>query len=156
MDDTCSKFYNYGEDHFIKVLKQPEQCRSTINGLSNMILFNDSDHYTSSNGVIHFYLSDGNNTFAVFVNLLKNRYTVNYYFTDDDGFDNDIFRIKHIPFDMSESWFFQLSTIRHIPFSYEFHLHLKEYVKYLEDIMQVNHCIDILREMNNIVPYPYR
>jgi hypothetical protein len=154
--DRYEALYSYGEEYFLKLLKQPEQCRSTINGLSNTMLFNDSDHYTSANGIIHFYLADKSNTFVVFVNLLKNTYTVTYYSTDDEDFDHDIFRFGGLPYHISEEWFFQLSTVKHLPFSYEFHLKLMEYVDYLENIMQVNHCVDVLRKNKNIVPYPYR
>lgn len=156
MNDDFEVFYKLGENHFLNLLKEPEQCRSTINGLSNMILFNENDHYTSSNGVIHFYLSDKKHTLGVLVNLLKNTYSLWYYFTDDDDFDNELFSVRRVPFDMSPEWYFQLSTTRHIPFSYEFHLRLVEYVEYLENIMQPNHCIDILREHCDITPYPSR
>ena len=145
--------YEIGEEHLISVLKQPEQCRSEINGLSQVVLFNERDHYTSANGVIHFYLQDENNTLAVVVNLLTNRFTVQYYETDNDDIDHSIFHIFKIPYDISEEWHFQLSTVKEYPFSYEFLTHLKNYVKYFEDMMQINHSIEALREIRNIEPY---
>lgn len=148
--------YEIGEEYFISLLHTPERCRSTIDGLSNTVNFNVNDHYSSRNGVIHFYLSDEKeNTFSVVVDLLANRFSVHYW-SDDDDIDTDIFKINKLPYNISEEWHFQLSTKAEFPFSYEFITRLREFVKYFEDMMNVNHSIDALREHHNIVPYPCR
>ncbi len=145
--------YEIGEEYFLSLLHVSERCRSNINGLSNTVVFNENDHYSSQNGIIHFYLSDEkDNTLSIVVSLLDNRFDVNYWNKDDE----DIFKVKGFPYNISEEWHFQLSTLKEVPFSYEFVTRIREFVKYFEDMINVNHSIEVLREHHNIVPYPRR
>jgi hypothetical protein len=149
--------YEIGEEYLLSLLHVPEQCRSNIDGLSNTVIFNENDHYSSREGIIHFYLTDkNNNTFSVLVNLLKNRFNAMYW-DEDQEYNNDmIFSVSGFPYDISEEWHFQLSTLKEVPFSYEFITRIKEFVKYFEDMMQIHHSIELLREHHNIIPYPCR
>lgn len=145
--------YEIGEEYFLSLLHVPERCRSNIDGLSNTVVFNDNDHYSSRDGIIHFYLSDEkDNTLSIVVDLLSNRFNVHYWDKDD----KDILKVNGFPYSISEEWHFQLSTLKEVPFSYEFVTRLREFVKYFEDMMKVNHSIEFLREHHNIVPYPFR
>jgi hypothetical protein len=79
------------------------------------------------------------------------------YWDEDQEYNNDmIFSVSGFPYDISEEWHFQLSTLKEVPFSYEFITRIKEFVKYFEDMMQIHHSIELLREHHNIIPYPCR
>lgn len=116
-----------GETHLLELMKVLNP-RSII-GLSNQIVFNENDSFTRTGEIILFYLDDGIYTLGITVQPDKNTFKVLYYETDSDD-DSYLFTFNNVPYDITEEWHFQLSTIKHMPFSFEFHEELKAFVKY--------------------------
>lgn len=149
--------YDIGEEYIINALKEPENIRSNISGFRQSLIFNKNDHYSSVRGIIQIYITVDKYFFTLVINLLTNKFAIMYSLDDFSELnDSVVFDYTNIPYDISEEWHFQLSTVKEFPFSYEFLLHLKSYVNYFENIIDVDHNIEVIREHHNIVPYPYR
>lgn len=116
-----------GEEHFLNLMKV--QNPRTMKGLSNQIVFNENDSFSLSGEIILFHLDDGGNTFSVMI-LPNNTFKVLYYATDDEDDGNYIFTFNNVPYDITEEWHFQKSTQKRLPFTYEFHEKMKEFVEY--------------------------
>lgn len=131
--DKYDRLYEIGEEHLLSLMKI--ECPRSILGLSNHIVFNENDSLTITGEIILFHLNDGNNTFSCLINRNANTFQVTYYETDDDDIDSEIFKFRRVPYDITEEWHFQLCTQKNMPFTFEFHTKLKEYVEICSKVM---------------------
>ncbi|AMM44017.1 hypothetical protein FDG95_gp525 [Pectobacterium phage vB_PcaM_CBB] len=126
--DKYDRLDSIGEEHLLSLMKV--QNPRTMIGLSDQIVFNENDSFSLITGeVILFHLDDGSNTFSVMI-LPNNTFKVLYYVTDDEDDGNYIFTFNNVPYDITEEWHFQKSTQKRLPFTYEFHEKMKEFVEY--------------------------
>ena len=122
-----------GEEHLLSLMKV-DRPRSII-GLSDQIVFNENDSFTCTGEIILFHLDDGIYTFSVMIMLGSNTFTGLYYETIEEDDGNYYFSFNRVPYDITQEWYFQLNTIKRLPFSYEFHEKLKEFVEYCVEIL---------------------
>lgn len=147
------KLYEIGEEHLMSLF-QLESPRSII-GLSHSVEFNDNDSCTHIDGIVQFFLADGKYTLFVTVNKLKNTFDI-FYSDITTDFESNEFSFRNIPYKLSEEWHFQLSTVKHMPFTYKFFLTLYEYVDRLEELNSNSCNLKVLREIYNIPEPEYR
>ncbi len=125
--DKYDRLNEVGEEHLLSLMKV-DRPRSII-GSSDQIVFNDNDTFSRTGEMILFYLDDGIYTLGVLV-LSNNTFKLLYYETDSADEGNYLFTFNNVPYEISEEWYFQLSTLKHLPFTLEFHKKLKEFVEY--------------------------
>lgn len=126
--DKYDRLDSVGEEHLLSLMKI-DIPRSII-GLSNHVVFNENDSLTITDEIILFHLADGIYTFSVMILPNRNTFKVLYYETDDEDDGNYYFTFNNVPYDITEEWHFQKSTQKRFPFSYEFHVKLKEFAEY--------------------------
>lgn len=149
------RLYEIGEEHLMSLFRL-ESPRSLI-GLSHNIVFNDNDSCTHNDGIIQFFLDDEkDHTLYVTVNKLKNTFDIMYCENQSEIDDTVDFSFNGIPYEISEEWHFQLSTVKHMPFTYKFFLTLREFVGKLEEVNSNNYNVKVLREIFKIPEPEYR
>ncbi|AFC21889.1 hypothetical protein GAP32_435 [Cronobacter phage vB_CsaM_GAP32] len=130
--DKYNRLYEIGEDHLISLMKI--ECPRSILGFSKHIVFNKNDSFTMTDWAIFFHLEDGINTFSVMIEP-NNTFKALYYETEEEFDENYHFTFYNVPYDITEEWHFQLCTQKYMPFSFEFHTKLKEFIELCIKIM---------------------
>lgn len=131
--DKYDRLYEMGEEHLLSLMKI--ECPRSMFESTMKVIFNEDDALDISGEMILIHLKDGNYTLSFVVTPSENNFTVFYHTYGCGDSRRVLFRVRGIPYDITEERHFQLSTQTHMPFSFEFHQKLKEFVEYCMKII---------------------